>query len=448
MEKIRIYANQLAFLQRELERWAADGIMPDEMRTEILGKYEKKDFGDGPQGVFFTILLSLGTLLLGAAALLLVSYNWKELSGCAKFSIIGSAMATSYAVGGWFSRRKNTTLSEIAYFLGALFYGVGIWQIAQVYHVAAYYPNGIFMWAVGVLALAIWLKTPILHALAAALLALWTAIEILGNVDFYSDGIDWFTIPTVWTPILAGLGWMSIRWGEKSEWGKETISTLYSLTLVEWLLLMPIWGKYELFPGAFYYILLGCAMFLAPQFTNRARVTKGVWQVVGAITMAIALIPLTFEDSWDSYINMEMGFVPILATAIFGGMATLFLRARRKWTLEEQKSNFFFWELALYAYLLLMLGVFGANCENLRLPFLVTQNIAMFLFGVIFIYRGMLKRSGGSLIFGTGYFLLWMLIRYIDLFGGDMLGAAGMFAFCALALFGASYFWFHSEKLK
>ncbi len=451
MEKIKIYANQLTFLQNETARWVTYGMMPDKMRTEILEKYEKKDLSDGLQRVFFTILLSLGTLLLGVAALLLVSYNWKELSSCAKFSIIGSVMTASYAVGGWFSWRKNTILSEIAYFLGALLYGVGIWQIAQVYHVAAYYPNGIFLWAVGTLALAIWLKTPILHALSATLLVLWTGMEILGNMIYVED-IHWYTIPAVWSPILAGLGWASVRWGEKSEWGKETISTLYTLALVEWLLLMPIWGRYDIFPATLYYLLLGCAMFLAPQFMDRARggmcVASYLWQVTGAVTMAIALIPLTFEDSWNSYKNIEMGFVPILATAIFAVMVVLFFRSCQKWTLEEQKPNLFIWGLVLYAYLLLMLGVFGVDGENLRIPFLVVQNVAMFLFGILFIYRGMLKRSGISLIFGTGYFLLWTLIRHIDLFGGNMLGAAGMFAFCALVLFGVSYFWFHPEKLK
>src|SRR5918997_753515 len=70
--------------------------------------------------------------------------------------------------------------SKAVFILGCLFYGAGIWLVAQVLHISAHYPDGIWWWAVGVLPFALCLETRLLHALFVALMAFWAGQEVLG----------------------------------------------------------------------------------------------------------------------------------------------------------------------------------------------------------------------------------------------------------------------------
>ena len=65
-------------------------------------------------------------------------------------------------------------------FLGCLLYGAGIWLVAQVFHLDAHYPDGVWWWAVGVLPFALCLDTLLLHCLLVALLGLWAGMEVIG----------------------------------------------------------------------------------------------------------------------------------------------------------------------------------------------------------------------------------------------------------------------------
>ena len=38
--------------------------------------------------------------------------------------------------------------------LGTLFFGAGIWLVAQIYHIDEHFPNGFLIWGLGALALA------------------------------------------------------------------------------------------------------------------------------------------------------------------------------------------------------------------------------------------------------------------------------------------------------
>ena len=51
---------------------------------------------------------------------------------------------------------------------------------------------------------------------------------------------------------------------------------------------------------------------------------------------------------------------------------------------------------------------------------------------------------------GVVYFLLWAILRYIDLFAGvaGMLGAALMFLLCGVGLFAVARFWRNRKEIE
>ena len=76
------------------------------------------------------------------------------------------------------------------------------------------------------------------------------------------------------------------------------------------------------------------------------------------------------------------------------------------------------------------------------------QNIFMFVLALSFIHFGLRESVLSAFTFGVLYFLLWSVLRYFDLFGdvGGMLGASGLFFFCAVVMFGFAFYWFKVKK--
>ena len=66
----------------------------------------------------------------------------------------------------------------------------------------------------------------------------------------------------------------------------------------------------------------------------------------------------------------------------------------------------------------------------------ILANIAMIALGFWLIVTGLHQDAGRTFAAGVVYVLLWAVMRYIDMFGnvGGMLGAAGIFLMCGLAL--------------
>ena len=79
----------------------------------------------------------------------------------------------------------------------------------------------------------------------------------------------------------------------------------------------------------------------------------------------------------------------------------------------------------------------------------IVANLAMLTLAIWLMHVGLRDEQGLVFAAGVGYFLLWSVVRYVDLFAkvGGMLGAAGMFFLCGLTLFGLSVVWRHRKEL-
>jgi uncharacterized membrane protein len=73
----------------------------------------------------------------------------------------------------------------------------------------------------------------------------------------------------------------------------------------------------------------------------------------------------------------------------------------------------------------------------------IVANVAMIILAFWLMGVGLREDRGRPFAAGVMYFLLWAVVRYVDLFGdfGGMLGAALMFFLCGAALFGVGFYW-------
>src|SRR5262245_8821678 len=179
-ERQPLSEQQHDWLLGQVNSWRGRGILTEEQAGQILALYETgHERQERRRNWLLYTLSALAMVLFGAATLLLVSYNWAAMPAAVKLLLIFSAIIGTQGLGIYLRYWRDARLaSEVLLLLGCLFYGAGIWLVAQIFHMSAHYPDGVFWWAVGVLPLAVVVDSLVLHALVVALAATWCGMEI------------------------------------------------------------------------------------------------------------------------------------------------------------------------------------------------------------------------------------------------------------------------------
>ena len=172
MAKRELSERNRQWLAAEMHAWQAEGVLSQEQPDRILALYETpQDVALRTHSVATFALMSVGALLVGLAALLLIGYNWEAMPKPAKLAVIFGVIAVTHGAGFWLRYdRKARGLSEVVFFLGCLFYGCGIWLVAQIFNISGHYPNALWMWALGTIPFALCLDTLLLHVAGRGLI--------------------------------------------------------------------------------------------------------------------------------------------------------------------------------------------------------------------------------------------------------------------------------------
>ena len=178
--------------------------------------------------------MGVAAFLVGLAVLLLIGYNWDGMPRAAKIATIFIVVLVTYAAAFWtrYARRARLA-SELLFFLACIFYGCGIWLIAQAFHIQSHWPDGFWIWAIGVLPFALCLDTLLLHALVVALTAIWAGAELIGFPERLGWGLPLNATYTLPLLALPGILW---AYGKRS----PPALSLYVPLVVWWVVLQPV----------------------------------------------------------------------------------------------------------------------------------------------------------------------------------------------------------------
>jgi uncharacterized membrane protein len=447
MSKRALTANQRVWLQEELSRWRRDAIVSDGQAQRIADLYEGAgEVAQRGRSRAVFVLMSAAATLVGLAALLLIGYNWEDLSRDTKLiMVLGTIAATHAAAFSLRYKRDARALSETVFFLGCLFYGAGIWLVAQVFHIQAHYPDGIWWWAVGVLPFALCLETRLLHALFVALMALWAGQEVLnfGHLGGWLFG-RWDFLPNgaYSLPLLASPG---IVWAYRNQ-SVKTLA-LYVPLFAWWTVLQAF--AWRLGSNPFYFVGSVGALLLVIAEAHAVGSRFAIpYRRYGALLVGGVLVPLSFYDLSK---HLAREWTSLAAPPVVLGLVALALVFTTHRTIPRRQILPLGLMLLMAVLPLMSAGCDRASCADAAalLP-TVLVNLAM-VAGAFWLMQVGLREDRGR-PFGAGvlYFLLWSVMRYVDLFGdfGGMLGAAMMFFLCGGALFGVARYWQGRKEVR
>lgn len=457
MDKRPLTQRQRSWLLGEIKVWQAQGLVRADQAEEILDLYEMPHESAARQQTLAVFALrGIAVLFVGLAVLLLIGYNWQEMPAAAKLVILFGALVSVHVAAFYLRYRRAARLaSELLFFFGCLLYGTSIWLIAQIFHINAHYPDGFWIWAIGVLPFALALDTLLLHALLIAILAIWVGTEILGS----SHLARWFfglrpMLPNgAYTlPLLAAPG---LVWSYRK--GSPFTAGLYVALLTWWTVLQPFALHWSGVPIFFIASVGGLLMVLAE--IHRAGSPFAIpYRLWGALLALGTLVPLSYYDTntirhlpslfgpSDLAFQLLQPFAILALSVLVVGSTLLVIRRRREGDPRLTRPVRAFisrqWLPLGLVLLMTLLCLWTALVQEPLVP-TVLANLAMLASALWLITVGLREERGRPFAAGVLYFLFWAILRYFDLFGGfaGMVGGALLFLLCGVTLFVVSQFW-------
>ncbi len=457
MTKRPITSSRRKWLSEELEAWQGAGVISAEQQQAIVDQYPSlDDAAEATSSKAVTALMGTAALMVAAGVLLLISFNWEAMPDIIKLVLVFGTIITTYVAAFTVRYQRGAIgLSNVLFCLGAIFYGCGIWLVAQVFHLNGHYPDGMWWWAVGTLPIAVCLDSLLAHALLVVLLSIWCGMELIGFSDLgmsFLFRMRWFPNGAYTLPLLSAPG---VLWAYRSKSAKPL--WLYVPLLTWWFCLQSIsweqtWHWHQnpiFFMGA-----VGSFLLIVAETHAVGSRLAIPYRTYGVLIAGAMLIPLSFVEthkySWWSSDERSIGAL-MQAAAIVGiaiiGLAVV-VRSHGRWNSGKDLLNGMketarrqWMPVALMA-LMAFLSVWHAIAKEPYVPTLFA-NAAMLAFGIWLMLLGLREDRGRPFSIGVIYFLLWTTLRYFDLFGamGGMLGGALVFFICGAFLFGMALFW-------
>ncbi len=455
-----ITPGQREWLVGELAAWRAANVLDEAQAGAVLALYPTPEqLGDRTQARALGVLGTLAAILVGLAVLLLIGANWAAIPTPVRIGLILAGLIGVHGVGLHLRfRQGRPTAADIAAFLGCLLYGGGIWLIAQTFHLSAHDGAAWWWWALGVLPFAMISEGLALQALYATLLAIWIGVEVFGfgNLGLWLFG-RWPRMPNLAPSLLAMLA-PAIAWAYRRR--QPAALGLDLAVLAWWAVLLPVtWGRMQFVVesvGA-----VGAVLLLASGLHRAGNPMAIPSRLLGAGLVGGALVPLSFSGWHREFLNRPwaqgggpgdavLAPLAVLVTGL-GALAVILAITRSRaggpsagrepLGAAIRRNALPLAIIALMAALAWYTPALGASLGPW--PPTLAANGAMVALAFWLIRLGLAEDRGRPFTAGVLYFLLWCLLRYVDLFGnfGGMLGAALLFFVGGAALFGVAQYW-------
>lgn len=309
----------------QLLAWIEQGVIPQQKVEEALRIARVRP--DGARWVEFLdrLLLWLGGLGIGAAALFFIAYNWTEIGRFGKFGLIESCMIL--AIFFYWRADASSVIGKVALLVATIFLGVLLALFGQTYQTGADPWQLFCSWAL--------MMTP--WAIIGRLPALWIVWIALVNISIFLycstyRGTFLFLFDTdveqLWLPFCCNtlalitweycatkLPWLAQSWAVRliAVASGAPITLLNASNLVEG-------GEGDVL------VFLSWAAWLVAMYVVYRRIKPDLFMLAGCCLSAITVVLSFFSKSLFNHIGMEDFFVLALLTVAMGAGSALWLK--------------------------------------------------------------------------------------------------------------------------
>ncbi len=408
--------NHLEWLEQELPRWVAAGLLAPETAAKVRALYGPASAARGRPWLLMAFSV-LGAFLVGAGLLLLLAHNWDDLPRWARCGVAFAPLLAAQALAAWRLRRTSNPAAwrEGLAVFHALALGVCLALISQIYQVGGAWGNLLLTWLLLGLPVVYFQRSVAAGLLYEAGITIWA----INQWDLGDRGPGWFVHPAAywgWLLLLVPfLAWQvrRARHGAASAWLLwGLVVSLLSISGVfygEWMEA----GWLLAYAG-----LLGLLYLCGLAWFDRVA---GAWRrpltAAGMLGMLGMTVALAWRVVWESLgrhgrISLDDGFdgwgmVNALVLAA-GALAYLVLLA---WQLPRQPLA-----RNLLAVMPVVTGAaYAAAADGQRAgAAVIIFNLYGLLVGLALVVAGARRVALGKLNLGMGLLCALIVTRFFD----------------------------------
>ncbi len=196
MIRINAFAHRLA---REILSWTAEGIITEEQKKKILSRYfSPESLNSSPlkrkKEIHLPyVITALAAICIAMGLIIFYASNWRKMPPSLKLAQVFLLIISTYSAAWYFKYKGKNFAGKIFINLGMVTFGIGIMLVAQIYHISSHPTNGIMIWAIGTLAVAILMKEKAGLYMASILFFIWNTWEVFE----YSNPAYFYIIPII-----------------------------------------------------------------------------------------------------------------------------------------------------------------------------------------------------------------------------------------------------------
>lgn len=273
MDKRNISQNDYRLLNKELTFYKESNLISDSQYNNILDQYSIK-----PVLNFVTILLIIGSLLLGLGILSFIASNWKIISKPYKFSIIMVIfLICNLIYYKLYEIYPKTSISSI--YISLITFGSGIFLIGQMFNYGGNFSTAFLLWSIGIFPYTLLLKDKLLFIICDIFLIIYVA-----------DHISLGTFPIAMLIAIPIIYYCNLRlFSNTIITFFNNLVTLYTMAYI----LERYVNNYTI--TALVFFIIGMIMYYA-----NFNYHKFIFKLQGNIIYGIAGFSLTFPHSWQN----------------------------------------------------------------------------------------------------------------------------------------------------
>ncbi|MBO0588142.1 DUF2157 domain-containing protein [Sporosarcina sp. E16_8] len=300
--KRKISNSEYRVLEKEFIFLEHTGQLQTNQARKLLAEYVPTE-----RLSFVRVLLIIGAVLIGVGILSFIAGNWHQIPKLAKFLLLFFGTASFYA-SGYKIEDDYPRTSRSLYYIGVFAFGAGIFLISQMFNLGEGVYADFFMWGLGILPLAYYLKDKLIFASASLFFIIYGFNVLNGTVE----------VPYLLLLIIPLLFWMNEKRMGHSRGLFIANSILTLLFLFNLFIYFDVHG-----------VLISCTFFALGLFL--AFYPFGRYQLpsewLGSAVYGIAGLYLTFPSTWIDFVSEDnTGIAAIIFTLIFAVKLLFFLK--------------------------------------------------------------------------------------------------------------------------
>ncbi len=439
-------------LRQEAEQWWQEGLIDAKFYEQLNDRYQFRSLEQDASNRFIAILMGLGSILLGLAAITFVAANWQDWSRLTKLVLLLSLFLGANATGFYLWRRPTSLKGQQRLglgllLLGALLLGANLALLSQMFHQSGNSYELFLVWGLGVIVMAYSLRLVPLGVLAWILMQIgyWVgAIDRLSG-NTWSFGQFWVMhMPLVAAGLFIPLAYLCRSKVLFALGGIAVATSLFAnfLSLADKIVLPLGWII------AIAFVLPPALLWSYSSHIWRSTRTPDPFQPIARSLalwgMSLTFFTLSFLGWWgitdSDFSGQANNWQPLIDGVILAGVTGLgWLHLRRDWR-WRQPHLIHSGTIALFLLVTAILLIWHIDVSPIATLAVFLSNLMLFLLAAGLLRDGLAQGDRGMFWGGMVLLVIGIISRMLEYDTGLLLKSI-VFALCGAGIIAAGL-WF------